>query len=163
MNPHHLLHLKILYPVGPIFFSSNVVLLYNHVSKILEDLSQLCPNLATFSAVWGKAVSPKHTRGGLSILEMLSWRSHTQFVTRKAANRRGYINKHHHHTTNLDVSVFIFALEIAKGDNYWCKTRHWPYFWTAFFSHINPRVPPWDLHYDRVSTTRQTPQPLVNL
>lgn len=110
--------------------------------KTWQTLSQLCLNLAGFSAVWVKGVNPKHIRDGLSILEVLSWGSHTQFVTEKAANRRGYVKENHYHATNLDVSVFMFALEIVKGDDYWCETRHWPYFWTALGFFISARILP---------------------
>lgn len=143
MNPHHFLPLKILYPVGPIFFSSNVGLLISHVSKILKDLAnmvRILSQLSNFLSSLSQGCVPKtYQRWAVKSWNVDRWRSHSQFVTKKTADRGGYIKENHHHSTNIDVSVFMFALETVKGDNYWCKTRHRPYIWTGFVFSDWPR------------------------
>lgn len=144
INPHHLLPLKILYPVGQYFSHQNVGLLTSHVSKILRDLAdivRILSQLHNFLSSLSQGSVPKtYQRWAVNSWNVDRWRSHSQFVTKKTADRGDYIKENHHHSTNLDVPVFMFALEIAKGDNcWWCEKRHRPYIWTGFVLSYQPR------------------------
>lgn len=159
MNPHQL---SSFFPwrfytlLDQYFSHQNVGLLISHVSKILEDLADfvtILSQLSNFLSSLSQGCAPKtYQRWAVSSWNVDSWRSHTQFVTKKDGDRRGYIKENYHPSTNLDVSVLMFALEIAKvtTSNVNQGTGH--IFKLLLLFYIN-QDPPWDWCYDQVSTT----------
>lgn len=131
------------------YFSHQIIdLLISRVSKIPKDLANFVTTLSLFGnflSSLSQGCAPKtYQIWVVNSWNVDSWRFHIQFVTRRATDRRGYIKENQDHSTNLDISVFMtLPLEIAKGDYYWCETRHWPYFWivVCFFFHINQDPP----------------------
>lgn len=81
--------------------------------KSWQTFSQFSHNLATFSAVWAKAIQPGHIRGGPWILKTSTSESLAPSSSvieesyKRVTIRNGYNKENDNHDTNLDVSVFI--------------------------------------------------------